>query len=55
VEIVGRNDDPGNPWWFIKIPDSTGRCWLWSMTASMNGSIEDIPVTSERGTPGESQ
>jgi hypothetical protein len=55
VEIVGRNDDPGNPWWFIKIPDSTGHCWLWGMTASMNGSLEDIPVTSERGTSGESQ
>jgi hypothetical protein len=55
VEIVGRNDDPGNPWWFIKIPDSTGHCWLWGMTAKLSGSIEDIPVTSERGTLGESQ
>jgi hypothetical protein len=55
VEIVGRNDDPLNPWWFIKIPDSTGHCWLWGMASKMNGSIEDIPVTSEKGNTGESQ
>jgi cellulose synthase/poly-beta-1,6-N-acetylglucosamine synthase-like glycosyltransferase len=55
VEILGRNDDQGNPWWFIKIPDSSGRCWLWGMTATMTGNVEDIPITSERGTAGESQ
>jgi hypothetical protein len=55
VEIVGRSDDPGNPWWLIKIPDSNGRCWLWGMTATLNGSIEGIPITSERGTAGDSQ
>jgi cellulose synthase/poly-beta-1,6-N-acetylglucosamine synthase-like glycosyltransferase len=55
VEIVGRNDVPSNPWWFIEIPDSTGRCWLWGMAAEMSGRIEDIPVTSEKGNAGESQ
>jgi hypothetical protein len=44
VEIVGKNDDPGNPWWYIKIPDSTDNCWLWGMTAKMTGTVEEIPV-----------
>jgi hypothetical protein len=44
VEIVGKNDDPINPWWYIKIPDSKSYCWLWGMTSKMNGKLEDIPI-----------
>jgi cellulose synthase/poly-beta-1,6-N-acetylglucosamine synthase-like glycosyltransferase len=44
VEILGRNDDLANPWWYVKIPDQSGNCWLWGMTATMNGSIEEIPI-----------
>jgi cellulose synthase/poly-beta-1,6-N-acetylglucosamine synthase-like glycosyltransferase len=44
VEIVGRNDDPGNPWWYIRIPDSKNHCWLWGMTAKLTGKIKDIPI-----------
>ena len=44
VEILGRNDDLANPWWYIKIPDQSGACWLWGMTATMNGNIEEIPI-----------
>ena len=44
VEILGRNDDLTNPWWYVKIPDGSGNCWLWGMTATMKGSIEEIPV-----------
>jgi cellulose synthase/poly-beta-1,6-N-acetylglucosamine synthase-like glycosyltransferase len=44
VEILGRNDDLVNPWWYIRIPDQGGNCWLWSMTATMNGNINEIPI-----------
>jgi hypothetical protein len=44
AEIVGRNDDLKNPWWYIKIPNLSGNCWLWGMTARMTGAIEQIPI-----------
>jgi cellulose synthase/poly-beta-1,6-N-acetylglucosamine synthase-like glycosyltransferase len=44
VEVLGRNDDPVNPWWYVKIPDGSGYCWVWSMTTTMDGKIEDIPI-----------
>ena len=44
AEIVGRNDDLKNPWWYIKIPNLSGNCWLWGMTARMSGAVEQIPI-----------
>ena len=44
VEIVGRNDDLNNPWWYIKIPNLNKNCWLWSMTATATGPLADIPI-----------
>ena len=44
VEVLGKNDDPINPWWYIKIPDSGGNCWLWGMTGKLNGSDAGIPI-----------
>jgi hypothetical protein len=44
VEILGRNADLQNPWWYIKIPDQSGNCWLWGMTAKMTGTLEKIPI-----------
>lgn len=44
VEVVGKNDDPGNPWWYIKIPDNGGNCWLWGKTSRLNGSDTNLPV-----------
>ena len=44
VEIVGRNDTPANPWWYVKIPDSEDHCWLWGMTATITGNVEEIPI-----------
>ncbi|HET9587624.1 MAG TPA: glycosyltransferase [Anaerolineales bacterium] len=44
VEIVGRNADLSNPWWYVKIPNMSGHCWLWGMTAEMTGSIEAVPI-----------
>lgn len=44
VEIVGRNVDINNPWWYVKIPDLSGNCWLWGMTATMTGNVDEIPI-----------
>ena len=44
VEIVGRNADLSNPWWYVKIPNLSGHCWLWSMTATMTGNVDEIPI-----------
>ena len=44
VEVVGRNDDARNPWWYVKIPDASGYCWVWSLTTTMTGNIEEIPI-----------
>jgi hypothetical protein len=41
LEVLGRNDNPKNPWWYVKIPDQSGNCWLWGMTATMNGNVDD--------------
>ena len=44
AEIVGRNDDPNNPWWYVRLPDQGGSCWLWGKTATTNGDVEGLPV-----------
>ncbi len=44
LEVLGRNDNPKNPWWYVKIPDQSGNCWLWGMTATMNGNVDEIPI-----------
>lgn len=44
AEILGRNDDPSNPWWYIQIPNRSGNCWLWGMTATTTGNIQDVPI-----------
>jgi cellulose synthase/poly-beta-1,6-N-acetylglucosamine synthase-like glycosyltransferase len=44
VQILGRNEDLGNPWWYIKMPDGSGYCWLWGKTATMSGNADEIPI-----------
>lgn len=44
TEIVGRNEDPNNPWWYVKIPDQDGNCWLWGRTAVTDGDVNGLPV-----------
>ncbi len=43
-EVVGRNADLVNPWWYVKIPDAGVNCWLWSNTATLTGNANEIPV-----------
>lgn len=44
LQIVGRNPDLNNPWWYVKIPNSDKYCWLWSMTAETTKPYDDIPI-----------
>lgn len=44
LEIVGKNADLNNPWWYVKIPSSGGNCWLWGMTAKTTGAVDEIPI-----------
>jgi len=44
LEILGKNADLNNPWWYVKIPDSSENCWLWGMTATTSGNLEEIPI-----------
>ena len=44
LAVLGRNDDLTNPWWYVKIPDQDGKCWLWGMTATLEGDLTEIPV-----------
>jgi hypothetical protein len=44
LEIVGKNNDLLNPWWYVKLPDSDEHCWLWGMTATTTGPVEDLPI-----------
>jgi hypothetical protein len=47
VEILRRIDDPLNPWWYVKISDGSGYCWVWSRTVTMTEKIEEIPIVKQ--------
>jgi hypothetical protein len=44
AEIVGRNEDPNNPWWYVKIPGQDGSCWLWGKTITTTGNLDGVPT-----------
>ncbi|MDQ2690952.1 MAG: hypothetical protein M3Y68_02855, partial [Chloroflexota bacterium] len=44
LEIVGKNGDLVNPWWYVKLPDSSNYCWLWGMTVQLTGATDGIPI-----------
>jgi len=44
AKILGRNADPNNPWWYIKIPNLSGNCWLWGLTATTTGNVDQLPI-----------
>lgn len=44
AEIVGRNEDPNNPWWYVEIPDQGRNCWLWSKTTTTTGNVDGLPI-----------
>ena len=43
VQIVGRNPDYDNTWWYVVIP-SGGKCWVSLTTAQAYGDFDAIPT-----------
>jgi hypothetical protein len=43
VQIVGRNKDFNNTWWYVNIP-SGGKCWVSLTTAQAYGDFDAIPT-----------
>jgi len=43
VQIVGRNKDFNNTWWYVEIP-SGGKCWVSLTTAQATGDFDAIPT-----------
>jgi hypothetical protein len=33
-----------NLWWYVKIPHTSENCWLWGMTATTTGNVDEIPI-----------
>ena len=43
VQIVGRNPNFNNTWWYVAIP-SGGNCWVSLTTAQASGDFDAIPT-----------
>ncbi len=46
LEIVGRNPDPTNTWWQVKIPGTNSKCWISLTTAQATGNFDAVPTVS---------
>jgi len=45
LQIIGKNDNfKINPWWYVVMPDTGERCWLWFYAAETTGPVEDVPI-----------
>jgi hypothetical protein len=44
VQIVGRNPDFNNTWWYVVIPTTGGKCWVSLATAQAYGDFDAIPT-----------
>ena len=44
VQIVGRNPDFNNTWWYVVIPATGGKCWVSLTTAQAYGDFDAIPT-----------
>lgn len=44
LQIIGKNEDVSNPWWYVTIPNSSENCWLWGMTATTSGAVDELPI-----------
>lgn len=43
LQIVGRNPDFNNTWWYVDMPTG-GKCWVSLATGQANGDFDDIPI-----------
>jgi hypothetical protein len=44
AQIIGRNDDPNNPWWYVNISAQQGNCWLWGKSVTTSGNLDAVPI-----------
>ena len=44
LEVFAKSADAQNPWWYVKVPDHNTPCWVWSMTAKLNGDPSQLPI-----------
>jgi len=44
VQIIGRNPDFDNTWWYVLIPGTNGKCWVSLTTAQAEGDFGSIPT-----------
>jgi len=44
VQIVGRNPDFDNTWWYVVVPSTGGKCWVSLTTAQASGDFDAIPT-----------
>jgi hypothetical protein len=44
VQIVGRNPDYNNTWWYVVVPSTGGKCWVSLTTAQAQGNFDAIPT-----------
>jgi hypothetical protein len=44
VQIVGRNPNFNNTWWYVVIPSTGGKCWVSMTTAQAYGDFDAIPT-----------
>jgi hypothetical protein len=44
AQILGRNDDPNNPWWYVNISAEKGNCWLWGKAVTTSGNLDALPI-----------
>ena len=45
LQIVGRNPDFNNTWWYINMPTG-GKCWVSFATGQAYGDFDDIPIVT---------
>lgn len=44
-QIIGKNADfELNPWWYVAIPGTDKKCWLWFYAAETKGPVDDVPI-----------
>jgi len=47
--IEGRNQD--SSWWWIRLPESRGHCWVWSGLVETSGNLSGLPLIAAPPLP----
>lgn len=47
--IEGRNRD--HTWWWLLLPASKARCWVWAVSVEASGSLDQVPLVTAPPKP----